>query len=86
MAASVVTVAVEFSVKSTARVEPAVKTGDESSSMIVIVALSSPRAALTGLLKVMVKVSSSSSKLSGTKVSRPIVTEVEPAGIMAVPL
>ena len=51
-----------------------------------MVAVASPRAALTGLLKVMVKVSSASSKLSGTKVSRPIVTEVDHAGIIAVPL
>ena len=54
--------------------------------MIVIVAVASPIAVFTGLLNVIVKVSSASSKLSGTKVSRPIVTEVEPAGIIAVPL
>jgi len=86
VAANVVTEVVEFSTKSTARVAPSAKTGDESSSIIVMVAVPSPIAALTGSLRVIVKVSSSSSKLSGTKVSRPIVTEVEPAGIVAVPL
>ena len=86
VAASVVTVAVEFSAKSTARVAPSVKTGDESSSIMVIVADLSPIAALTGSLRVIVNVSSSSSKLSGTKVSRPMVTVVEPAGITAEPL
>ena len=85
MAASVVTEVV-FSFTSTARVAPAVKTGESSSSIIVMVAVPSPIAALTGSLRVIVNVSSSSSKLSGTKVSSPIVTEVEPAGIVAVPL
>ena len=51
-----------------------------------MVAVPSPIAALTGSLRVIVNVSSSSSKLSGTKVSRPMVTVVEPAGITAVPL
>ena len=42
VAASVVTVAVEFSAKSTARVAPSVKTGDESLSIIVTLIVSCP--------------------------------------------